>query len=377
MRVLRMEPLAHTLAGACLAESGLKRLSPLATSTLVIAANLPDVDGACYLHGADLAFAFRRGWTHGVLAMALLPLALTAALLALDRLLSRHHPDRPRARPRVLLGLSVLGVLSHPFLDWLNNYGIRLLMPFSDRWFYGDTLFIVDPWLWLILGGAVMLAWTTHTRGIITAAALAAGTTAVVLAAPLVPEWARAVWIAGLVIWALARARVGAARRPAIALAALALAGAYIALMFTGSRIAERQVRALARARGWTVEQVAAMPVPAEPLRRSVIVVSPGRYLFVPVTWTAGPSPGIEPTAFERGARDPAVEAALAAPFVRGVRAWLRFPSYEVRPLPGGGKRVIIRDARFAVGNRPGFGVIAIVDLDAALVPRPGPGLTD
>ena len=39
-------------------------------------------------------------------------------------------------------------------------------MPFSDRWFYGDTLFIVDPWLWLILGGAVMLAWTAHTRGI-------------------------------------------------------------------------------------------------------------------------------------------------------------------------------------------------------------------
>ena len=60
-----MEPLAHTLAGACLAESGLKRLTPLATSTLLIAANIPDLDGACYLHSADLAFAFRRGWTHG------------------------------------------------------------------------------------------------------------------------------------------------------------------------------------------------------------------------------------------------------------------------------------------------------------------------
>jgi inner membrane protein len=372
-----MEPLAHTLAGACLAESGLKRLSPLATSTLVIAANIPDVDGACYLHSADFAFAFRRGWTHGVLAMALLPLALTAAMLALDALLSRRHPDRPRARPRAILGLSVLGVLSHPFLDWLNNYGIRLLMPFSERWFYGDTLFIVDPWLWLILGGAVMLAWTTHTRGIVTAAALTFGTTAVMLATPLVPAWAQAVWIAGLFIWALARVRVGEARRPAIALAALVLAGFYIALMFTGSRLAERQVRALAHARGWTVEQVAAMPVPAEPLRRSVIVVSPDRYLFVPVTWTEGPEPGVEPAVFERGAHGSAVEAALAAPFVQGVRAWLRFPSYEVTPLPDGGTRVIIRDARFAIGNRPGFGVIAIVDLDAALLPRPGPTLTD
>jgi inner membrane protein len=372
-----MEPLAHTLAGACLAESGLKRLSPLATSTLIIAANIPDVDGACYLHGADLAFAFRRGWTHGVLAIVLLPVALTAAMLAVDRVLSRRHVGRPPARPFTLLGLAALGVLSHPFLDWLNNYGVRLFMPFSDRWFYGDTLFIVDPWLWLILGGAVMLAWTTHTRGIVIAAALGLGTTAAMLMAPIVPEWARAVWFSGLVVWALARARVGAPRRPAIALGALVLASVYIAVMFAGSRLAERQVRDLARARGWAVEQVAAMPVPAEPLRRSVIVVSADRYLFVPVNWTTGPAAGSEPTIFERGARDPAIEAALGAPFVQGVRAWLRFPSYEVTPLPDGGTRVIIRDARFAIGNRPGFGVIAIVDLDAALVPRPGPRLTD
>ena len=377
MAFLPMEPLAHTLAGACLAESGLRRLSPLATSTLIIAANISDVDGACYLHSADLAFAFRRGWTHGVLAIALLPVALTAAMLALDRVLSRRHPERTPAKAGALLGLAALGVLSHPFLDWLNNYGIRLLMPFSERWFYGDTLFIVDPWLWLILGGAVMLAWTTQTRGIITAAVLGGGTTAVMLMAPIVPEWARAVWFAGLVAWALARARVGAARRPAIARAALGFASVYIAVMFAGSRLAERQVRLLAEARGWAAGQVAAMPIPAEPLRRSVIVVSGDRYLFVPVTWTMGPTPGVEPTIFERGPRDAAVEAALAAPFVRGVRAWLRFPSYEVRPLPDGGKRVIIRDARFAIGNRPGFGVIAIVDLDAARVPRPGPGLTD
>ncbi len=25
-------------------------------------------------------------------------------------------------------------------------------MPFSRRWFYGDVLFIVDPWIWLFLG---------------------------------------------------------------------------------------------------------------------------------------------------------------------------------------------------------------------------------
>jgi hypothetical protein len=197
------------------------------------------------------------------------------------------------------------------------------------------------------------------------------------LLAPMVPEWARAVWIAGLAVWALARARVSEPGRPGMAMGALALAGVYIATMYAGSRSAERQVRELALERGWAAEQVAAMPVPAEPLRRSVIVVTAGRYLFVPVTWTVGPAAGIEPTSFDRGTHDPAVDAALAAPFVQGVRRWLRFPSYEVLPLPNGGRRVIIRDARFAIGNRPGFGVVAIVDLDAALTPRPGPGLTD
>jgi inner membrane protein len=366
--------LAHTLAGACLAESGLKRLTPLAASTLIIAAILPDLDGACYLHSADLAFAFRRGWTHGVLAMALLPALLTMGVVAFDAYVRRRRsPLEPPARPRVLLALSTIGVLSHPFLDWLNNYGIRLLMPFSDRWFYGDALFVVDPWLWLVMGGAVMLAWTTHRPGKLTWAAIGLGTTLLLVLNPLVAGWARMTWLVSIGAWVVARVWVKERHRPRVAAAALAVAAAYIAVMVGGSRLAERQVRGLALRRGWTVSQVAAMPVPAEPLRRTVIVVTPNQYMFVALNWLNGPPPGAEPAIFPRGTHDPVVEAALAAPFVQGVRRWLRFPSYEVLPLADGGRRVIIRDARFAVGNRPGFGVISIVDLDRALTPRPGP----
>ena len=47
-----------------------------------------------------------------------------------------------------------LAVLSHPLLDLLNTYGTRVLEPFSNRWFYGDTLVHhgsvdldhADPW---------------------------------------------------------------------------------------------------------------------------------------------------------------------------------------------------------------------------------------
>ena len=371
-----MEPLAHTLAGACLAESGLKRLTPLATSTLLIAANLPDLDGACYLHSSDLAFSFRRGLTHGILAMAVLPVLLTVIMLVIERWIRlRRSPGAAPAKAGPLFLLSLVGTLSHPFLDWLNNYGVRLLMPFSGRWFYGDALFIVDPFLWIVLGGAVMLAWTTHRPGILTWLVVGTGTTLLLVFNPLVPFWARIVWLAAAAAWVAARLVVPEAWRPRLAVAALVVACAYIAAMITGSRLAERQVRAIATAQGWPVGEVAAMPVPADPLRRMIIAVEADRYRFVSVNWLTRRTTPAEPSVVERGARSPAVDAALAAPFAQGVRNWLRFPSYEVRPLGDGGSRVIIRDARFSIGNRPGFGVITIVDLDRALRPRPGPPL--
>ena len=45
-------------------------------------------------------------------------------------------------------------------MDFLNSYGVRLLMPFSERWFYGDALYIVDPMLYLTLG----LGWWISSR---------------------------------------------------------------------------------------------------------------------------------------------------------------------------------------------------------------------
>ncbi|MDH3571787.1 MAG: metal-dependent hydrolase, partial [Gemmatimonadota bacterium] len=142
-----MDPVCHTLVGASLAESGLKRRTALGTATLLLAANLPDIDVLAYAYGPVSALWFRRGVTHGVLAWLLLPLLLTLGVLAWDRIVRRRGsrtPTEPVIWPQVLF-LAFVGVASHPLLDLLNTYGIRLLMPFSDRWFYGDTLFILDP----------------------------------------------------------------------------------------------------------------------------------------------------------------------------------------------------------------------------------------
>jgi inner membrane protein len=160
-----MDNLTHSLVGAVLGQAGLKRTTGLAMPALIIGANLPDVDAACFvwLEGTE-HLAFRRGITHGPPALVLLPLVLAGILWGWDRWQTRRG-TRPEARLPVRFGwlyaMTFIGCLSHPFFDWLNVYGIRLLEPFSSAWFYGDTLFIIDPWLWALLIGAV---WWSRRR---------------------------------------------------------------------------------------------------------------------------------------------------------------------------------------------------------------------
>src|SRR5258706_9146147 len=120
-----MDNLTHTLVGLALADSGLKRRSRLGTAALLIGANLPDIDALVYFFGKGGAagLAFRRGWTHGVLAMALLPLALTAGLLAWDRMARAAGRAEPGSDlpPGALLLLAGLGVWSPPLLHLLHT----------------------------------------------------------------------------------------------------------------------------------------------------------------------------------------------------------------------------------------------------------------
>lgn len=160
-----MDNLTHSLVGAVLGQAGLKRTTGLAMPALIIGANLPDVDAACFfwLEGTE-HLAFRRGITHGPPALVLLPLVLAGLLWAFDRWQAKRG-TRPEGRLPVRFGwlyaMAFVGCLSHPFFDWLNAYGIRLLEPFSSEWFYGDTLFIIDPWLWALLIGFV---WWSRRR---------------------------------------------------------------------------------------------------------------------------------------------------------------------------------------------------------------------
>lgn len=370
-----MDPLAHTLFGAAMAEAGLKRKTALATATLVIGANIPDVDAVAMLVSSDYALLMRRGWTHGILALLIWPFLLAGAMYGIDRLLMRWKKQKGRERkgPPMnllwLLGVAFLGVWSHPLLDWLNTYGIRLLMPFSETWFYGDTLFIVDPWLWLLTGAAVVLARSESWKGIATWIVLGTATTALVTTADIVPLAAKIVWSAGIAMIIFIRWS-GRFRRSAqpVAFSLLIATVLYTVFMYSGARITVMHANSYLSEKGVETNQVMPNPVPAQPLLRTGIAASDSHYYRFSVNW-------MKPDSFELFGEpipitppDRISEAAFSAPEVQGLRNWIRFPHYEVQEL-GSGWRVTIRDLRYVHPDQEdavGIGM-AVVDLDENL----------
>ena len=372
-----MDPLAHTLVGASLAETRLGRLgrTTLAGPALILGANAPDLDAITMFLGRDLSLGFRRGWTHGVLAMLVLPLALTLLLLLLDRTVAAWRGREPRARAGPLLALSTIAVLSHPALDWLNTYGVRFLMPFDGTWYYGDALFIIDPWVWLLAATPVVLANSTTRASAAAWIVLAVAATSLITGFAGAPAVARLLWCAGVaaIVWLRLSGRW---RRhvPRVAAACAVLLTVYAALMAAASAVAAQQVAALlgAREHPGPVE-VLASPAPANPFRRDIVVADAAHYHFLELDWLSDPPLHAVGGSIPRGARDPVVEAALAAPHVWGFSTWMRFPTFDVEET-GEGYRVSISDVRYA--RRPGGGFGAtVVDLDRDLrVRRPDTG---
>ena len=91
-----MDNLTHSLVGALLGQMGLKKKTGLAMPTLIIAANLPDIDAGCAIYGIE-SLSMRRGISHGPIALILLPIVLWGVMLAFDRWQARRG-KRPAGR---------------------------------------------------------------------------------------------------------------------------------------------------------------------------------------------------------------------------------------------------------------------------------------
>jgi len=305
-----MDNLCHSLVGAALAECGPRHRTRYATAALVIGANLPDADVLALF--TEHGLGFRRGITHGIPALLVWPFVLTGILIVWGRLTASgsrltSHGSQRAIRPLELLKLTAIAIATHPTLDWMNVYGMRWLMPFDGTWVSADALFIVDPWLLLMLGAA---------------------------------------WIVGR--WAPRQA--GPERTIPFARRMVALSMLYIVAMMTLSALG-RRVAAKELALGDpTSRDLMVAPAFLESWRRQVTARMNGAYRFGRIEWLPTPRVVLEP-----GVMEPALELVEGLPRsvpLDDLLDWARFPFARAD-----GNVVHVDDARYARGGRSFAGV--------------------
>ncbi|HZH92142.1 MAG TPA: metal-dependent hydrolase [Pyrinomonadaceae bacterium] len=276
-----MDNLTHTLVGLTAAKAGLERLSPGATALCLVAANAPDADIVAAFGGSWFYLKHHRGITHSIVGTLAIALILPLLFYGVGRVVARVRGRAPGVRLGGLVIASLLVSATHPLMDWTNNYGVRPLLPWDGRWFYGDLVYIVDPWLWLSLGGAsFLLTATTRWRSVAWGALALAATVAFVVIPLRVgmgyPLASRALWLACLAALICAhRLKLPARRGSRVALAALAFVVVYWGALglLHGRALARAQAvaGAVAARQNESVLRVAAMPSLADPTRWRVL----------------------------------------------------------------------------------------------------------
>ncbi|MHB1327765.1 MAG: metal-dependent hydrolase [Gemmatimonadales bacterium] len=265
----------------------------------------PDIDIIAAFVGRNLEW--RRGLTHGVPALLIWPFIVAALIVLYDRW--RAKPGEARASYRGLVILAAIGTASHPFLDFLNSYGMRWLMPMVNRWYYGDTLFIIDIWMYLILG----LGWFLTAR-------------------------------------ARSKGDPSPARRAHWAVAAAIL---YLALMAGTTLIGRRA----ARAELGETAQLMVAAVPINPFEKQLVADYGDRLVVGTVRLL--PTPTVQRVREVK--RDPLFPVAvLAASRTREGRAFLGWSRFTASVPLGGDDLVRLYDLRYSDGSEPSWASVTV-----------------
>lgn len=160
-----MDNLTHAIIGLAAGELIDRGLAPEPTRaraqarhrlllvTGALASNFPDLDLALvpFLSHPLGYLLEHRGHTHTLL-FALPEALMLVALLWLLWPAARQVLRESRAARRGVALAAGLGLLLHLGMDYLNSYGLHPFAPVDARWLYGDTLYIIEPMFWVLLG---------------------------------------------------------------------------------------------------------------------------------------------------------------------------------------------------------------------------------
>ncbi len=299
-----MDNLTHTLTGIVLARAGLNRFVPRASWLLALASNAPDLDVVAGLNGGLAYLHHHRGWTH---AFAFAPIVALAPLPIWAWL---NRKCKPGARQFLTAWLvAIAGVVAHHLMDWLNVYGIRLLLPFNAGWLRLDLVHIVDLWVWLIL-----------------------------LMAMAAPALTRLVY-----------GEIGAKAGPGRGSAwfAIVLLACYFGLRWETHDRAVNQLDSRIYG-GYPPLKVAAAPGPLNPLRWTGLVETERAWHMVDVDVTRPFDPESGETFFRPGLTE-SVAAARKTQTAQRFLGFAQFPVWRVLPSVAGAgvEEVLIHDIRF------------------------------
>ncbi|HEY1526012.1 MAG TPA: metal-dependent hydrolase [Candidatus Angelobacter sp.] len=336
-----MDPITHMMTGACLSRAGLNRKTGLATLTLTLALEAPDIDSLSYFGGPITGLQHHRGITHSLVGAPFVAALVVAIVYGVYRWTlwrksnGRSSRDAPLKLPpnwKLLYGYAVLGALVHLFQDFTNNYGVRPFAPFNEKWYGWDIVFIVDP----IMLAALFLALTLPA------------------------------------LMALVTEEIGSRKpqfrgRGAAIFALLCLA----AVIFVRDFEHRRAVNALnARTyRGEDPVRASAFPQPINPFSWNGVVETRDYFHLVAVDSGAGEVDPLNTAVVRfKPEETPATLAAKKSRFGRVYLDWARYPLVTAEPMEGGRYQVQFEDLRFesvealAQHRRPPLSAYVVLD---------------
>jgi inner membrane protein len=334
----------HTLCGLALARAGVDKLGPWSTGTLLVASNIPDLDGVMLLWGDQQNYLqHHRGITHGVPGLLLQGVLLGIAVCLLAR--------RQGVSVRFMTATAIawLGTLTHLGLDALNSYGVRPLLPFDDRWFYFDVAFVADPWIWLGLTAAAALGGPPGLRKGSGFLILVFIGLAIVLRTEVVPVAVGLSWFAAMLVVVFLRiCGIGTGHRRALARTALGLTATYITLLGVGSRTAHDLALEVLDKQLSEIQRTSTHPQPGFPWRFRVMVQTADRLHRAAVDLRLGTVDGITEQA--RGLDNPEVGGARLTP---EYEVWLGFARHPFAGMWEG--QLVLGDGRYSGSPVPSW----------------------
>jgi inner membrane protein len=138
--------------------AGFNRKTALATLTMTLAAEAPDLDILGEFKDRVFGFAHHRGFTHSFLGVPLVAAVVVGFVYLIWRARGRKTKDpKLQAKWGLLYLYACLAGFSHILLDYTNSYGVRPFWPFWEKWYSWDIVFIVEPvLLGLLIGGLAL-----------------------------------------------------------------------------------------------------------------------------------------------------------------------------------------------------------------------------